>query len=349
MAIVVDILTAYQYDKPFHLYFSQITKQHKNWGAKDRKTYRKACYAYLRLGHFTENKPINEMVQFGLEISNGSSSLENLNAIFPFADLLSPQIDANAWLESHLHQKPVYLVMRKGFENNCMEELNNSNIPFELFDDCVLKLPPESKADKLTDKGMAWVMDRASAAVANKVEVLPGQQLWDACAGAGGKSLFISQKFDGTFKHLCSDRRYSVLENLNSRFRLLDLIQPKTELADLNEPLHVPLQADVLVLDVPCTGSGTWGRTPENLKMFAPDSLSFMVSLQKTIVSNAIKNLKQNGKLYYMTCSVFSAENEQNVNHFIVNNGLKLIDSGYLNFGFSQTDTLFFAKLQKIG
>ncbi|MBL7837813.1 MAG: hypothetical protein JNM67_09865, partial [Bacteroidetes bacterium] len=344
LAIVVDIIKSYKWDKPFHLYFNQLAKQHRNWGAKDRKIYRKACYAYLRLGKMIANRPIDEMVLLGLNWIENPNQEAQLHELFPHTDLLSDQIEADKWLESHLYQKPVYLVIRKGREKECLFFLNENNIPSELYDDSVLKLPPESKADKLTDNGLAWVMDRASASAANLVEILPNQSFWDACCGAGGKSIFISNKYNQISEHLCSDRRYSVLENLKSRFAVLDLPQPKTELADLNERLHTPFMADVLLMDVPCSGSGTWGRTPENLNMFDPDSLNFLCDLQKKLVTNALKNLKQNGTLYFMTCSVFKAENEDNVQHFIVNNKLKLIDSGYIHFNFTQTDTLFFAK-----
>lgn len=347
LGIVGDILNSYTYDKPFHLHFQQLAKQHRNWGAKDRKTYRNACYAYFRLGRMTVDQPVEDMVNLGLEVQSGIRTLESFEPIFPFVDLVSDELNAGNWLESHLHQKPVYLVMRKGKESLCFDFLNENNISFQVYDDVILHLPADSKAEKLMENGWAWVMDRASAAAADRVELEPGQMLWDACSGAGGKALFISQKFNQKIQLVCSDRRFTILENLKSRFINLGLELPRVELADLNEPFHIPLKFDAILTDVPCTGSGTWGRSPENLRSFDPDSIEFMAKLQKTIVSNALRNLKPGGTLYYMTCSVFKAENENNVNHFIVNHHLTNVSIGYLNFGFTDSDTLFCAVLKK--
>ncbi|MCC6817455.1 MAG: hypothetical protein IT245_00995 [Bacteroidia bacterium] len=348
LAIVCEILEGYKYDKPFGHHFSSMAKLRRNWGSKDRKTYRNACYAYFRLGKSVIDLPLNEAVLKAWSIFNGEAILDNPVSIFPDSHLISPLIDQNKWLESHLHQKPVYFVMRRGYEKECADFLNEENIPFEIYDNLILKLPPESKADFLTDKAMAWVMDRASAELANKVEILDKQIVWDACSGAGGKSLFLTQKYNQKFTLICSDLRFSILENLKSRFYTLGFNLPQIEVTDLTEAFQISKLMDIIVLDVPCTGSGTWGRTPENIRNFDVLSIQKYAKLQRNITSNAVKNLKADGTLYYMTCSVFSDENEANLELIMANHKLKLLESSYVHFGHDQTDTLFYAKLQKI-
>lgn len=289
--------------------------------------------------------PLEEAVQWAWDVFHGKSVLENVNAIFPDHQYVSKSLDAESWIRSHLHQKPFYLVMRKDKVSECLNILNDSNIPYKIYDDILLKLPADSKADVLVDNGWAWVMDRASAAIANKVEIKTSQTVWDACCGAGGKSLYLSQKYDGKFDLICSDLRFSVTENLKQRFNLLNFNIPRVELTDLTEAFQLDKMMDVIVLDVPCTGSGTWGRSPENIATFQVSSISTYAKLQRKIASNAMRNLKKGGSLYYMTCSVFDEENEKNVQLISESHGLKVVDSAYVHFGHTETDTLYFAHL----
>ena len=70
---------------------------------------------------------------------------------------------------------------------------------------------------------------------------------------------------------------------------------------------------DLIICDAPCSGSGTWSRTPEQLAFFHPDRIGHYAKLQRAIVSNAIPYLKKNGMLVYITCSVFKKENEETI------------------------------------
>ncbi len=67
----------------------------------------------------------------------------------------------------------------------------------------------------------------------------------------------------------------------------------------------------MIVCDVPCTGSGTWARTPEQLVYFTINQLQEYRQKQQKILANAVSFLKENGILFYITCSVFTAENEE--------------------------------------
>ena len=103
----------------------------------------------------------------------------------------------------------------------------------------------------------------------------------------------------------------------------------------------------IIIADVPCTGSGTWARTPEQLKYFSKKSIDEYAGLQKKIVKNASLQLAAGGYLLYITCSVFKKENEDNVDFFSQNTELELIESGYLKGYEMQADTLFAAIFKK--
>ncbi|MDQ6904312.1 MAG: Fmu (Sun) domain-containing protein, partial [Bacteroidota bacterium] len=94
---------------------------------------------------------------------------------------------------------------------------------------------------------------------------------------------------------------------------------------------------------VPCTGSGTWARTPEQLSFFHKKEIDKYVLLQRNIIKNAVPQLKKNAHLLYITCSVFKKENEENVSFIEKNLRLKLVKMNYLKGYKMQADTLFAA------
>ncbi|MDQ7949858.1 MAG: RsmB/NOP family class I SAM-dependent RNA methyltransferase, partial [Pedobacter sp.] len=149
---------------------------------------------------------------------------------------------------------------------------------------------------------------------------------------------------------LVSDIRTNSLNNLQERFQLagikkyqlkqMDLLQDNTQI------LH-HYEFDGILLDAPCSGSGTWGRTPEMLYFFEEYKIDNYVKLQKAIASNVIQYLKPGKPLIYMTCSVFKAENEDVVDYLIENFGLKLEQKELIKGYGQKADSMFVARLIK--
>ena len=103
---------------------------------------------------------------------------------------------------------------------------------------------------------------------------------------------------------------------------------------------------DLIIADVPCTGSGTWGRTPEQLFYFDDKKIDEYASIQKKIVSNAIRHLNRDGYLLYITCSVFKKENEENARYLQEKFNLELVRQETLKGYDKKADTLFAALLK---
>ena len=104
---------------------------------------------------------------------------------------------------------------------------------------------------------------------------------------------------------------------------------------------------DFIICDAPCTGSGTWSRTPEQLYFFHSEKIKEYQTLQKKIITNAITYLKQESYFLYITCSVFKAENEEVV-EFIQNTfQLTLIKKELLKGYNKKADTMFAALFKK--
>ena len=150
-------------------------------------------------------------------------------------------------------------------------------------------------------------------------------------------------------RSVVSDARESILANLKKRFEkagikkyrslTLDLSKEKTQHSILNN------QQSIIIADVPCTGSGTWGRTPEQLVYFEPGKIDEYAALQKDIVSNVIPHLRPGGHLLYITCSVFKKENEEVVSFLKEKFHLQPVKMELLKGYHMKADTMFAALL----
>jgi 16S rRNA (cytosine967-C5)-methyltransferase len=102
------------------------------------------------------------------------------------------------------------------------------------------------------------------------------------------------------------------------------------------------------VADLPCTGSGTWSRTPEALYYFNPETISNYRQRQERILSNIIMRLKPNGILVYITCSVFADENERMSAKLLESGNMKLEKQAILD-GYSEAaDSMYAARFMKL-
>ena len=160
----------------------------------------------------------------------------------------------------------------------------------------------------------------------------------------------------GQMDLVVSDIRKSILENLKERFYKAGIKNYRSCLADLSVPASAANPKpniissklfDLILCDAPCTGSGTWCRTPESLYFFSQDKIADYAALQRKIISNTIPHLKKGGYFLYSTCSVFTAENEANVDFIQEQFQLTLIRQELFTGYPQQADTLFAALFKK--
>jgi 16S rRNA (cytosine967-C5)-methyltransferase len=105
---------------------------------------------------------------------------------------------------------------------------------------------------------------------------------------------------------------------------------------------------DGIICDVPCTGSGTWARTPESCYFFKTDSIAEYAQRQAAILRNAGTYLKENGKIIYITCSVFRAENEEVIESIAAEGALQIKSAELINGLSIGADALFAAELRRV-
>jgi 16S rRNA (cytosine967-C5)-methyltransferase len=164
-------------------------------------------------------------------------------------------------------------------------------------------------------KGLFFVQDPAATLVTEYAAIPTGVTVADLCAAPGGKSLELSKTAATIF---ASDKSLTRLQRLLANERRLETTNIYPFVADARHPAIRPV--DVVLLDIPCTGTGTFRRHPDARWRLKVSDLAVMSALQKTILRAGAKVVKQGGLLIYSTCSLEPEENDEQVDAFLVEN-----------------------------
>jgi 16S rRNA (cytosine967-C5)-methyltransferase len=271
--------------------------------------------------------------------------------LFPLSDNFSGGVDREAFLQSQLIQPDLFIRVKRGREEKVKAELQKNAIQYKELSAQAIALPNGTKLQNLSSlDGDYEVQDWSSQRTIDFMDAKEGEHWWDACAGSGGKALMFLDKYPKV-NLLVSDTRLSILRNLDERFEQSGVnANYGKKIIDLTGDLKPALGTrsfDGIILDVPCSGSGTWGRTPEMKVQFSNDRLAEFVSLQKAITSNVASYLKSGKVLTYITCSVYEDENEAVVRYVAAERGLHIESMQVLGGWRAKADTMFVACLRK--
>lgn len=351
----------------------------KKFGSKDRKSIASLCYNYYRIGKALQEKSIGEKIIAGtfLCITESNEFLgtlaHGLNEkihlpteekcallkitpadIFPFSDDISEAIDPAKYAASFLSQPLLFLRLRPGKTESILAKLREANTSFEEISPSCIALPPASKLNELIKINKdAVVQDRNSQEVFRYLQqhddlLNKESAVWDCCAASGGKSILLYDLSKGNISLHVSDVRENILNNLRNRFKDAGIISYTSSVADLEKDLpNATQEYDIIICDAPCTGSGTWARTPEQISFFNRKNIYQYAEKQKKIASATISKLNKDGIFFYITCSVFKNENEAVVNYLKEKFHLQLLQMEYLKGYELRADTMFVAVLKK--
>ena len=166
--------------------------------------------------------------------------------------------------------------------------------------------------------GLFEVQDLSSQCIGLTASPEPGEIWWDSCAGAGGKTLQLLSMMNGKGKLFSSDVSAIRLEELKKRISRTG-IKPEVKTLDLTSPLPRDMyrKFDGVLVDAPCSSSGRWRRNPETRWQSSPERVKEFAELQEKILKNASEAVKPGGVLIYATCSIFTEENENQVEKFL--------------------------------
>lgn len=358
------LLFEYDGGTPFHLYLKSCFKENKNWGSTDRKRYRSACYYFWR-NAFGVSRQSPEIILHWLQI-HFTPEMENLESDSKYNPYQS--------LEQYLSQNITTDILTPWFIKEPLVWLSNGNITLKGLQGQLIKagitieqthgnaiaVSGQVNLNPWVDNGNAYIQDISSQTAMDwttqpmAAYCHANSDVWDCCSGAGGKSISLLKQYPTT-KLTCSDVRSNILENLKQRFQLLGLKQPNVFIAPLNgyndnlNSKDSNQTYNLILADVPCSGSGTWRRNPENLHYFDPQTIEQFADRQLNIIQNVLPSLAVGGYLVYLTCSIFAAENENIVKQVLQSNdNIQLVSEEFCGGIDLQGDFIYRSVLQKV-
>lgn len=363
---ILQILRTYTGDTPLHHFLKAYFKKEPKLGSRDRKAISAAAYAWYRVGKGIDGGVSSEAnimaalaycgeIPKALLPKDGTGSEIaapeiDLKKISSFDAPMSDGTSREEWIANIGRQPRLFLRVRKN-KTEIKRRLDTAEVPQEWISETCLSLPNGTRVEDLLQADWYVVQDAASQDTGKFLTGSHGETWWDCCSGAGGKSLLLIEQSPG-IKLLSTDIRQTILKNLRERFSLYGFSAPETMVLDTEEKHAVDAALgsrmfNGIICDVPCSGSGTWARTPESLFFFNPVTIATYAEKQRAILQNAAARLKPGGRLMYITCSVFRAENEDVIEAVAGKAGLEQVSGGLINrFGIGG-DALFAVELRK--
>jgi 16S rRNA (cytosine967-C5)-methyltransferase len=270
-----------------------------------------------------------------------------------------PQAKIPQFLQKLATKPPLYL--RANYAEHVPEieaELRSANFSVETLRHnerwVTFKVEGELPVYELASlrKGLIEIQDLASQHLGAAVDAHPGMAVWDVCAGGGGKTMQIASQMQNRGVLYASDIRDYKLDELKLRARRAGfhnirrfIYDAEREFTPTRELANAGGFHRILV-DAPCTASGTLRRNPDVRFRIMPDDPEKFAALQLKLLTAVHGYLRPGGKLIYATCSVFRRENEDVVEEFMAqHSGFRLLESRWVGSPDLDSDTMFYASL----
>lgn len=172
--------------------------------------------------------------------------------------------------------------------------------------------------------GLFEIQDEASQLVGLLVEAKEDQQVLDFCSGSGGKTLAFAHRLGGKGQIYLHDNRQAALLQARKRLKRAGIQNAQFLIENHPHLKHLRNKMDWVLVDAPCSGTGTLRRNPDQKWKFSLPMLQTLKQEQKAIFARALEYVKPGGKIIYATCSLLPDENEQQVEEFMACHSLKL-------------------------
>jgi 16S rRNA (cytosine967-C5)-methyltransferase len=377
LQLAEEVLKQFHCRQPLAVFLKEWFSLRPQLGSRDRKYIARLCYQYFRLGKRASANGIRQKLIMAalLDEQENEGLLQSIPSEVGLARevfnqwmadgpsvhyslppncRLSDEMDEKDYASSLLVQPDLFLRMRPGHESRVKNSLHAAGISFTDEGNSALRLPNATRLPENIRPNTHYVVqDWHSQRVLQRLaESLPLDDkpftAWDCCAGSGGKGLMLHDLYSGV-KLLATDIRNSILQNLKKRFHEAGISGYRCIQMDIAEgiPGYFKEEFDLVLADVPCTGSGTWARTPEQLACIqSTHSLATFARRQLGIAKAAAVHVKPGGWLVYITCSVFRNENEEIIQQ-LASKELRLLHVELLDGTRKKCDSMFLAIFQQ--
>ena len=331
---------------------NSYTKNHKYIDGSDRKLLLdliwSAIRAKARLNYAYPNQnwlyKLQMLQQNGVPVS-ADMPLDVALEVQPwfFEHIPDPENELRAMLDN----APIVL-RANGNRDKIFKQLQDEGLPVQLCQrsplGIILTEYANLKDSKAFKKGLIEVQDEGAQLLSLETGIKPNDDVFDFCAGAGGKSLIFAQMMQNRGFIQAYDASYKRLSELSKRARRANVSIIKT-VFKLPEAYK---KFDYVVVDAPCSGTGTWRRSPDLRWSLSEKQLYNITIKQAEILSVAQEYVKNGHFLVYITCSLTFDENEKQVEDFISKYPMfhKVRDNRYSPYR-TQTDGFYICIMQK--
>ena len=230
---------------------------------------------------------------------------------------------------------------------NAMKKLQKNNIECEINELCSTALNVLNGAQHILtspcfENGFVELQDAGSQLVSELIEINYNDKVLDMCAGAGGKSLAISCGAELDATYFAWDINFDRMKDIDARSKRAGVkIEKVIKLSSKSF-------YNKIIIDAPCSGSGSWRRDPEGKWRLDEDILDNYVKTQKELILKGLKLLAPRGQILYITCSILDIENDKLIDDLISSVlSLKLVRSISL-VPSSKSDGFYGAVLEKV-
>lgn len=366
---------------------ANMLKSHKSWGSRDRRTATAIIYDISRNllkyqficervelfqsqkdkikdlvaislyfnATYKDKLEIDESIQSQIEaITNLPIHLTHSLQEWLYNALKNDWGKKTASLLSSLDEvAPVYIRINplKSTIDQFQIELEKLKIEYQIHPEIDYAIEIKSKNQlrhtKVFNSGFFEFQDIGSQYIIHQCDIQPEQTVIDFCAGKGGKTLQLAALMNENGKLIASDIDNSRLEHLERRAKRAGItfleILPNDQLLKMNE-----VQADIVFIDAPCTGTGTLRRQADIKFRLKEADLKEVLQVQSQILEQAHPLLHPNGKLIYATCSVLKSENEKQIESFLKkHNNFRLVSEEYILPEKLNSDSFYMAILER--
>lgn len=323
---------------PLDLFVSHYFRAHKALGSKDKAFIAEMTYSMVRwqglLDHIC-SKPGDWTSRFEAFRTADLRALQADESIPVHTRVSFPEALFDLFINTHGKEKAIDLCLISNTQAPTTVRANTLKISRDdllaRWDGLYDVVPCERAPDGILFKekmnfftlpefkqGLFEVQDEGSQLLASLVQPQPKQLVMDFCAGSGGKTLAFAPSMKNQGQIFLHDVRKHALIECRKRMKRAGIQNAQQVASDEAARLKkLKKKMDWVLVDAPCSGTGTFRRNPDMKWRFDKEALQRLVGQQRTIFEKALSYLKPDGRIVYGTCSLLKEENEEQVEHFL--------------------------------
>jgi 16S rRNA (cytosine967-C5)-methyltransferase len=323
-SLTARIITQTNKDNPADDVLRRELRADKSLTKPQAREVAEAVFAYYRWhGWMNSSYPLSQQIVYASKLQDDYVAGER-----PLSDENVLKRTVPAWVKKEMKASLEWMRVLQELPKmwlRCTKPDSRDRVAKNL-DNCEI---PEEPADALIylgtkdlfhtpgfKSGDFEVQDVNSQRVSLIANPQPGETWWDACAGEGGKTMFLSQLMQNKGLIWASDRAEWRLKKLKQRAKRVGVFNYRTVLWDGSERPPTKTKFDGILVDAPCSGVGTWHRNPHARWTATVEDVRELAELQINLLKHAVPSLKPGGRIIYAVCTLTHAETTDIVKRF---------------------------------